>query len=68
MGRPREYTERRVATALRLPESLHEDLTEAARDHGLSVNRMVEQAIVEFLTDLLPPSQVLVTRSDPGES
>ena len=62
MVRPREYDEPRVPTSIRLPESLHQDLTEAARDHGLSVNRMVEQAITEFLTDLLPPSKVLLTR------
>lgn len=62
VGRPREYDEPRVATSVRLPESLHQDLAEAARDHGLSVNRMIEQAVIEFLTDLLPPSKVKMTR------
>lgn len=51
-----------MSTSVRLPESLHHDLAEAARDHGLSVNRMIEQAVIEFLTDLLPPNKVRMTR------
>ena len=62
VGRPREYDESRVSTSVRLPESLHHDLAEAARDHGLSVNRMIEQAVIEFLTDLLPPNKVRMSR------
>lgn len=53
MGRPRVSEEPRVATAVRLPESLHRRLHRAASDRDVSANLLVTRAIDEFL-DRLP--------------
>jgi hypothetical protein len=53
MARPRTYEERRIATAVRLPESLHRRLHEAASDRDISVNLLIIRAVSEFL-DRLP--------------
>jgi hypothetical protein len=55
MGRPREYHERRVTTAVRLPESLHRHLRDAARERDVSANLLVERAVAEFLRALPEP-------------
>jgi hypothetical protein len=39
MGRPRIYDEPRVATAIRLPATLHEELRAAAVERGEPVSR-----------------------------
>lgn len=53
MARRRTYEERRVATAVRLPESVHRRLHEAALDRDVSANLLVTKAVTEFL-DRLP--------------
>ncbi len=53
MARPRTYEERRVATAVRLPESVHRRLHEAALDRDVSANLLVTKAVTELL-DRLP--------------
>jgi len=55
MGRPRIYDERRVATAIRLPASLRDQLQEAATTRDVSVNFLVTRAVSEFLVRLPPP-------------
>jgi len=52
MARPRTYEEPRLATAIRLPESLHRRLRSEARARQVSANLLVEQAIVDFLDNL----------------
>jgi predicted transcriptional regulator len=53
MARTRTYEERRIATAVRLPESVHRRLNEAASNRDISANLLVTRAVVEFL-DRLP--------------
>lgn len=53
MARPRKYDEDRVATAVRLPESLHQRLHDAAADRDVSANLLVTNAVIEYL-DRLP--------------
>ncbi|MCX7621886.1 MAG: toxin-antitoxin system HicB family antitoxin [Acidimicrobiales bacterium] len=71
MGRPRLSSERRIATAVRLPESLHRRLHLAARDRDVSANLLITRAVDEYLQRLPSAESVLTTkRSRPkrGES
>lgn len=54
MARPRTYSEPRVATAVRLPESIHRRLHDAALDRDVSANLLVTRAISEYLDRLAP--------------
>jgi predicted transcriptional regulator len=65
MARPRRYEERRVATAVRLPESVHRRLREAAAERDVSANLIVTRAVTDFL-DRLPTADV--ARGEPGRS
>jgi hypothetical protein len=56
MARPRTYEERRIATAVRLPESVHRRLHEAAANRDISANLLVTRAVTEFL-DRLPTAE-----------
>lgn len=49
MARPRTYTEKRVATAVRLPESVHRRLHDAAADRDVSANLLVTRAVDDYL-------------------
>lgn len=67
MARPRTYPEPRVATAVRLPASVHRRLHEAAVDRDVSANLLVTRAVTEFLDRLSPAEEALAARSDePG--
>ena len=52
MSRPRVYDEPRVATAIRLPTSLHDELQSAASARDVSVNFLVTRAVSTFLAQL----------------
>ena len=52
MGRPRIYDEPRVATAIRLPRSLREELQAAATSRDVSVNFLITRAIGDYLRRL----------------
>jgi hypothetical protein len=52
MSRPRVYDEPRVATAIRLPTSLHEELQSVASERDVSVNFLVTRAVSTFLAQL----------------
>jgi hypothetical protein len=71
MSRPRVYDEPRVATAIRLPASLHVELQSAATARDVSVNFLVTRAVSAFLARLppagvdLPPTD---DSDDPSES
>ena len=52
MARPRTYDEPRVATAIRLPVSLHEQLRTVAAERDVSVNYLVIRAVSAYLRDL----------------
>ena len=53
MGRQPVSNERRIATAVRLPESIHERLRRAAEERSVSANLLVTKALAEYL-DRLP--------------
>ena len=57
MPRPRTYEEPRVATAVRLPESIHRRLHDAATDRDVSANLLVIRAVSELL-DRLPAAPI----------
>ena len=52
MGRPRIYEEPRVATAVRLPASLRDELQAAAVERDVSVNFLVTRAVLDYLRRL----------------
>lgn len=54
MARPRLYDERRVATAIRLPVTLRDELQTAAAARDVSVNLLVNRAIRDYLERLAP--------------
>jgi HicB family len=59
MTRPKTYEERRIATAVRLPESIHRRLHQAASSRDVSANLLVIRAVTEFLDQLPPPEAAL---------
>jgi hypothetical protein len=65
MSRPRVYDEPRVATAIRLPTSLHEELQSVASERDVSVNFLVTRAVSTFLAQLQPPGQEMERKSSP---
>ena len=54
MTRPRVYNEARVATAVRLPESLHKRLQQVAEDRDVSANLLITKAVGDYLDRLAP--------------
>jgi predicted HicB family RNase H-like nuclease len=52
----------RTTTAVRFPPELHEQLTTAAEERGLSVNYLVNEAVREFLPRLIPAGEWRLTR------
>lgn len=54
MGRPKQFHEPRVATAIRLPASLHKRLQEEALARDTSINHLLAKAAGYYL-DRLPP-------------
>ncbi len=60
MGRPRISDERRIATAVRLPESIHRRLQLAATDRDVSANLLITKAIEAYL-DRLPSADKVLT-------
>jgi predicted transcriptional regulator len=52
MSRPKVYDEPRVATAIRLPTSLHSELQSVATERDVSVNFLVTRAVSTFLAQL----------------
>jgi len=68
MARPRLYGENRVATAVRLPESIHRRLHDAAADRDVSVNLLIVRAIGEFLERLPSAEATLSNQRGSGGS
>jgi hypothetical protein len=52
MSRPKIFDEPRVATAIRLPTSLRDELQAAATARDVSVNYLVTRAIGDYLQRL----------------
>ncbi|MXY11385.1 MAG: toxin-antitoxin system HicB family antitoxin [Acidimicrobiaceae bacterium] len=57
--------EPRVTTAVRLSESLHARLLEAATERDVSINLLVSRAVDDFLGRLVPVDELVRTRSAP---
>lgn len=51
----RSESEKRVATAVRLPESLHAELQQQADDRDVSVNFLVVRAVTQYLENAPDP-------------
>jgi len=66
MPRPKTCTEIRIATAVRLPASVHHRLHEAARDRDVSANLLITRAVTDFLDRLAPAAEVLATGAQEG--
>ena len=66
MGRPRTYEEPRVVTAVRLPESIHRRLHDAASDRDVSANLLVIRAVSELLDRLPNASTTLGDHTERG--
>lgn len=64
MGRPRVSSERRIATAVRLPESIHRRLQLAANDRDVSANLLITRAVDEYL-ERLPSADAVLTSKGP---
>ncbi len=65
MSRPRQYEEERVATAVRLPESIHRRLHEAAQERAVSANLLVTKAVEDYL-ERLPSVTETLRATDQG--
>jgi len=63
-GRPREFDNDRITKALRIPPSLDDRLKHAARERGISVNLLMNNALEDYLRRLVPVDEVLKTRRD----
>lgn len=59
MARPKKYLERRVTTAIRMPERLHRTLEETAHERDTSINHLMVKA-AEFYLRHLPPMEPIV--------
>ncbi len=59
MGRPTMYHEPRIATAIRLPASLRDELQDAAVARDVSVNFLVTRAVTKYLRRLPPQNKSL---------
>jgi hypothetical protein len=55
VGRPRVYDEARVATAVRFPVSLRDELQAVANKRDVSVNFLVVRAVTDYLSRLPDP-------------
>jgi len=55
VGRPRVYDEARVATAVRFPVSLRDELQTVANKRDVSVNFLVVKAVTDYLSRLPDP-------------
>jgi predicted HicB family RNase H-like nuclease len=53
----------RTTTAIRFPDSVHDQLKAAADERDLSINFLVVKAVEEFLERLLPPEEFRLTRA-----
>ena len=62
-GRPREYQADRVTKVLRVSPELDAELKAAAQERGISVNLLVNTALRDYLSRLVPVDELLRTGS-----
>ena len=63
MARPRIYDEKRVTTAVRIPERIHEQLRAIATERDVSVNLLVTRALDEYLDRMRPVEEDISSRA-----
>jgi predicted transcriptional regulator len=68
MGRPRIYDEPRIATAIRLPASLRNELQTVAAARDVSVNYLVTRAVSDYLHQLASVAEGADARAVRGRS
>lgn len=66
MSRPRAFEEKRIATAVRLPESVHRRLHQAATERDVSANLLVTRAVSDYLDRLPTTTEILTVRRRAG--
>lgn len=59
MARPKKFHDKRVTTAVRLPEDLRDRLHTAADERDVSVNLLVTRAVTDYLERLRPVDELL---------
>jgi predicted HicB family RNase H-like nuclease len=52
----------RTTTAIRFDPAIYEALSTAAEERGLSINRVVNEAVKDFLPRLIPVEEWRLTR------
>ncbi len=60
-GRPRKYSEDRVATAVRIPKDLYTKLKQEANERDSSLNHLLVKA-AEYYLDRLPPLEPVAVK------
>ena len=58
-GRPREFDEERVTKAIRISPELNTRLRAVAKERGVSVNVVINVALVDYLERLIPLEDLL---------
>lgn len=58
-GRPKEYPEERVTTAVRIPKVLYKRAKHAALDRDVGVGLLINRALERYLENLPPVDKVL---------
>lgn len=53
---------KRMTTAIRFPLDIHDRLVQEAVDRDLSINWLVNRAVAEFLDNLIPVDEIVLTR------
>ena len=62
----RTGSEKRIATAVRLPENLHDELQRQAEERDVSVNYLVVRAVTQYLETLPDPTAFERRASQPA--
>ena len=68
MGRQPVSNERRIATAVRLPESIHQRLHRVADERAVSANLIVTRAVADYLDRLPSTDEALAPAPTSGRS
>ena len=64
MPRPRKFQDKRITTAVRLPEDLHRRLQETADERDTSINHLMVKAAELYLRHLPPLVNPNISLSD----
>ena len=63
MSRPKIYDETRIATAVRIPESIHDWLKATARERDVSVTYLVVRALEDYRDRIAPLTPAPASRA-----